>query len=84
MEYTVDNGEVVITAVPATGEVVGKRALEFDLEGRRRVVAVSRFGVPRVPDKDLTIQDGDIIHISVVRGDASELADAIKKVGQPE
>ncbi len=84
VEYTVDNGEVVITAVPAPAEVVGKHALDFDLQGRRRVVAVSRFGVPRVPDKDLTIQDGDIVHISVVRGDAADLADEIKKVGEPE
>ncbi|MDQ3962447.1 MAG: TrkA family potassium uptake protein [Actinomycetota bacterium] len=84
VEYTVDNGEVVITAVPAPAEVVGKHALDFDLQGRRRVVAVSRFGVPRVPDKDLTIQDGDIIHISVVRGDAADLANEIKKVGEPE
>ena len=84
VEYTVDNGEVVITAVPAPAEIVGKHALDMDLEGRRRVVAVSRFGVPRVPDKDLTIQDGDIVHISVVRGDAADLTDDIKKVGQPE
>ena len=84
VEYTVDNGEVVITAVPAPAEVVGKHALDFDLQGRRRVVAVSRFGVPRIPDKDLTIQDGDIVHISVVRGDAADLADDIKKVGEPE
>ncbi len=84
VEYTVDNGEVVITAVPAASEVVGKRALDLDLDARRRVVAISRFGVPRVPDKDLTIQDGDIIHISVVRGDASNLAEDIKEVGQPE
>lgn len=84
VEYTVDNGEVVITAVPAPAEIVGKHALDMDLDGRRRVVAVSRFGVPRVPDKDLTIQDGDIVHISVVRGDAADLTDDIKKVGEPE
>ncbi|HEV3473195.1 MAG TPA: TrkA family potassium uptake protein [Actinomycetota bacterium] len=84
VEYTVDNGEVVITAVPAPSEVVGKHALDLELEGRRRVVALSRFGVPRVPDKDLTIQDGDIIHISVVRGDAADLNTDIKKVGEPE
>lgn len=84
VEYTVDNGEVVITAVPAPAEIVGKHVLDMDLEGRRRVVAVSRFGVPRVPDKDLTIQDGDIVHISVVRGDAADLTADIKKVGQPE
>lgn len=84
VEYTVDNGEVVITAVPAPAEIVGKHALDMDLDGRRKVVAVSRFGVPRVPDKDLTIQDGDIVHISVVRGDAADLTDDIKKVGQPE
>lgn len=84
VEYTVDNGEVVITGVPAPAELVGKHALDLDLEGRRRVVAVSRFGVPRLPDKELTIQDGDIIHISVVRGDAVDLTEEIKKVGQPE
>ncbi len=84
VEYTVDNGEVVITAVPVPAEVVGKHALDLDLQGRRRVVAVSRFGVPRVPDKELTIQDGDIVHISVVRGDAADLANEIKKIGEPE
>ena len=84
VEYTVDNGEVVITAVPAPAEIVGKHALDLDLEGRRRVVALSRFGVPRVPDKELTIQDGDIVHISVVRGDAADLTADIKKVGEPE
>ena len=84
VEYTVDNGEVVITAVPAPAEIVGKHAQDMDLEGRRRVVAVSRFGVPRVPDKDLTIQDGDIVHISVVRGDAADLTADIKRVGEPE
>ncbi|MDQ3963623.1 MAG: TrkA family potassium uptake protein [Actinomycetota bacterium] len=84
VEYTVDNGEVVVTALPAPPEVVGQRALAVDIPGRRRVVAVSRFGVPRVPDKDLTIQDGDILHISVVRPDAGELGEEIKNVGKPE
>lgn len=84
VEYTVDNGEVVITAVPAPAEIVGRHALELELESRRRVVAVSRFGVPRIPDKDLTIQDGDIVHLSVVRGDAADLPETIKKVGAPE
>ncbi|HEX2294051.1 MAG TPA: TrkA family potassium uptake protein [Actinomycetota bacterium] len=84
VEYTIDNGEVVVTALPAPPEVVGQKALAVDVPGRRRVVAVSRFGVPRVPDKDLTIQDGDILHISVVRPEASELGDDIKTVGRPE
>lgn len=84
VEYTVDNGEVVVTALPAPPEVVGKRVLEVDILGRRRVVAVSRFGVPRVPDKDLTVQEGDILHISVIRADASDLGEEIKTVGRPE
>jgi trk system potassium uptake protein TrkA len=84
VEYTVDNGEVVVTAVPAPAEVVGKTAAELDLDGRRRVVAVSRFGVPRVPDKALAIQDGDILHISTVRGELATLAEELKKVGHPE
>ncbi|MDQ4125697.1 MAG: TrkA family potassium uptake protein [Actinomycetota bacterium] len=84
VEYTVDNGEVVVTALPAPPEVVGQKVLSVDVPGRRRVVAVSRFGVPRVPDQDLTVQDGDILHISVVRADCSDLGEEVKKVGRPE
>jgi trk system potassium uptake protein len=84
VEYTIDNGEVVMIALPAPGEAVGKAALDLDSEGRRRIVAVSRFGVPRVPDRDLTIQEGDILHLSVVRAHAREVGDDLKKLGRPE
>jgi trk system potassium uptake protein TrkA len=84
VEYTVDNGEVVITALPAPGEIVGKPALQIDLDGRRRVVAVSRFGVPRVPEKGFAIQEGDILHIATARGDLPELGEELKKLGAPE
>ena len=84
VEFTVDNGEVVVTTVQAPPELVGKAALDLDLDGRRRVVAVSRFGVPRVPGKGLTIQDGDILHLSLVRGDVADLSESLKKVGAPE
>src|SRR3712207_9427250 len=40
VEYTVDNGEVVVTALPAPPEVVGQKVLSVDIPGRRRVVAV--------------------------------------------
>ncbi|MGH2818485.1 MAG: potassium channel family protein, partial [Actinomycetota bacterium] len=84
VEYTVDNGEVVVTAVPTPSEVIGKNTSAIDLEGQRRVVAVSRFGVPRVPDKDLTLQDGDILHVAVLRGGLGDLSDEIRKIGSPE
>lgn len=82
--YTVDNGEVVVTAVPAFPEIVGKRVQDMDRDSRRRVVALSRFGVPRVPDKDLTVQDGDTLYISVIRGDTGDLNEQLKRVGEPE
>jgi trk system potassium uptake protein TrkA len=84
VEYTVDNGEVVVTAIQTPAEAVGKRALEIDKEGLRRVIAVSRFGVPRIPDKNLTLQDGDIIYISAARSQATGHQDEIKKIGAPE
>lgn len=84
VEYTLDNGEVVLTAVPAPPELVGRNALEVDLPGRRRVIAVSRFGVPRVPDPALTVQEGDTLHISVVRGDAADLAESLKNLAPGE
>jgi trk system potassium uptake protein TrkA len=79
-EYSVDNGEVVVAAVQAPAEVVGKLASSLDLPGRRRIVAVSRFGVPRIPDGNLIVQEDDILHISVVRGDLLELRTEITKV----
>lgn len=84
VEYTVDNGEVVVTALAVPSEVVGRAALELELPGIRRLIAVSRFGVPRVPDKDLMLQEGDILHFAVPRGDAMQLGEELKKVGQPE
>lgn len=84
VELTVDNGEVVVTALQAPSEVVGKGSMDLDREGRRRLIAVSRFGVPRVPSKELTVQDGDILHFSLVRGDGTTLLEDLKKVGAPE
>lgn len=84
VEYTLDNGEVVLTAVPAPTEIVGRNALEVDEPGLRRVIAVSRFGVPRIPDATLTIQEGDTLHISVVRGDAAGLAESLKALPPKE
>jgi trk system potassium uptake protein len=83
VEYTVDNGEVVIASLQAPRGVIGKHALDLDLEGQRRVVAVSRFGVPRVPDRALTIQENDILHVSVVRGSVPTLGDDLGGVGGP-
>lgn len=82
--YTVDNGEVVVTAIYAPAETVGKKVNILDHEGRWRIVALSRFGVPRVPDKSLTVQDGDILYVSAVRNDAAEIAEHLKKAGEPE
>lgn len=84
VEYTVDNGEVVITSLQAPPGVVGKRAVDLDIDGQRRVVAVSRFGVPRVPDHDFTIQDGDILHVSIVREAAADLKEDLEHFGRPE
>lgn len=84
VEHTVDNGEVVIVAFPAPSEIVGKKALALEAKGERSLVALSRFGVPRIPDKELTVQEGDILHMSVARGHAVHIAEELKKVGRPE
>lgn len=73
VEHTIDNGEVVVMAIPAPADVIGTKASELDIDGRRRIVALSRFGVPRIPDKDLAIQEGDILHVSVLRSQLSDL-----------
>lgn len=82
--YTVDNGEVVVTAVPAPAELVGKKVVDLDLDGRRRVVALSRFGVPRVPDGAITVQQDDILYVSTARSDLGDLPEALREQGRPE
>jgi trk system potassium uptake protein TrkA len=84
VEFTLDNGEVVLIALSAPRETVGRSGTQLDLEGHRRVVAVSRFGVPRIPDKGLTVQEGDVLHIAVARGDAADLANQVKELGDHE
>jgi trk system potassium uptake protein TrkA len=84
VEYTIDNGEVVVAALPAPPAVIGKMAASLDLDGRRKVVAVSRFGVPRVPDRSLAIQEGDILHFSLIRGEVATLSEELEAVGRPE
>jgi trk system potassium uptake protein len=83
VEHTVDNGEVIIAALTAPTEVIGKSGSELDVAGHRRVIAVSRFGVPRIPDDELTIQDGDILHIAVIRTDTASLRQQLKETGRP-
>ena len=83
VEHTVDNGEVIIAALAAPSGVIGKAGSDLDLPGHRRVVAVSRFGVPRIPDGKLTIQDGDILHVAVVREDAASLREQLQETGGP-
>lgn len=84
VEWTIDNGEVVITAIPAPAETVGRQALELDRVPERRVIAISRFGVPRIPDKELAVQEGDIIHFSCARGAVSSVVDELRTIGKPE
>lgn len=84
VEHTVDNGEVVVAAIPAPNETVGQNALALESLGERRLVALSRFGVPRIPDKDLTVQEGDILHMSVVRSAAPKVAEELRRAGEPE
>ena len=78
VEFTIDNGEVVVTALPVPSEVVGRPAQALDLDGRRRVVAVSRFGVPRIPDANLVLQEGDVLHVSVLRPEAADLGETLR------
>src|SRR5688500_7042705 len=84
VEYTVDNGEVVVTGIPVPPQLVGKGAAELGLDGRRRVIAASRFGITLVAVKCSTLQGGDLVHISVVRTDLAGLNEDVKKIGRPE
>ncbi len=83
IEWTIGSGEVVVVGVPAPKSLIGRPASELNAPGKRIVSALARFGSTVLPDEKTILQEGDFVHISVLRSAMGELDDLLEtKEGQ--
>jgi trk system potassium uptake protein TrkA len=54
--------------------LAGQKLLSLEIDGKVRLVAVTRAGVPRLDARGLVGQDGDLLHFAVMKDDLDELA----------
>jgi len=72
VEWTIGSGEVVVVGVPATPEQIGKPIEELRQARKVHVIALTRFGKTEVPELNTIVQEGDFLHLSVLRSAHSE------------
>lgn len=73
VEWTIGSGEVVVIAIPSPPALIGRPIEDLRQPGKARVVALTRFGTTQIPDLKTIIQEGDFIHIAVLRSALSEM-----------
>lgn len=73
VEWTIGSGEVVVLGIPAPPGFIGKPIEDLRQPGKARVVALSRFGATQIPDLRTIIQEGDFIHLAVLRSALDEM-----------
>jgi trk system potassium uptake protein TrkA len=59
----------------------GKKLVDLDGGDRFRIVAVTRGGTPRLSTADLVGQEGDVLHISVIKGGEADLDEILAHPG---
>lgn len=77
IEWTIGSGEVVVIGVPVPAQLVGKQASEVVIKGKMVIAALARFGETILPDPKTTLQEGDFLHISVLRSALSEMREVL-------
>lgn len=73
VEWTVGSGEVVVIGIPAPSSLIGQPLDSLRESGKVSVVTLSRLGKTLVPDLRSVIQEGDFLHLAVLRSYVKEL-----------
>jgi trk system potassium uptake protein TrkA len=74
-EWADPTGSVSITQLDYAPSWVGQRYSALEEETGARVACVTRLGVGQLPARDTVVQEGDIVHLALLR---SRLADVEK------
>jgi trk system potassium uptake protein TrkA len=84
IEWTIGSGEVVVVGIPAPKSMIGKPASDLNVSGQRIVSALARFGSTILPDEKTILQEGDFLHVSVLRSAMGELDEILEeREGEP-
>lgn len=82
-QWSDPSGTVMLTAVPPGPAWVGRKVREVEETAGVRVACVTRFGEGVLPDARTLVQDGDVLHVAVVKARATE-ADLVLRRGPEE
>ncbi|HTZ08762.1 MAG TPA: TrkA C-terminal domain-containing protein, partial [Acidimicrobiales bacterium] len=72
-EWTDPSGQLLLVERVLPDTWAGKAVRELRVAGKARVVAVTRAGVPRLDVADLVGQEGDVLHLAVMKDALEEL-----------
>lgn len=78
VEWTVGSGEVVVMGVPAPVSLIGKPIEDLREPGKVHVMALTRFGKTQIPDFKTLVQEGDFMHLSVLRSALTEVDERLR------
>lgn len=67
IEWTIGAGEVIVIGIPAPPAYIGRPIEDLRDPEKVRVVALTRFGATHIPDLKTIIQQGDFLHLAVLR-----------------
>jgi trk system potassium uptake protein TrkA len=73
IEWTVGSGEVVVVGIPVPDALIGRPASVLTVPGKIVLSALARFGSTIIPDERTTLQEGDFLHVSVLRNEIEVL-----------
>ncbi|MGH2768378.1 MAG: potassium channel family protein [Actinomycetota bacterium] len=82
LEWTIGSGEVVVSGTQAPEEMIGKQMAALNVPGKVHVTAFTRFGQTFLPEPRSLIQEGDFLHLAVLRSYLGELEEHLKGTGQ--
>src|SRR5271168_1451799 len=72
-EWTDATGQLVLVEYQLPEAWAGKRLFDLGLEGRANLVAVTRGGVPRLDVAAMVGQEGDVLHVAVMKDAMADL-----------
>ncbi|XVX18790.1 potassium channel family protein [Actinomycetota bacterium] len=72
-EFTEPSGKVCISEIPLNPAWIGRRLSEVEAATGTRVAFLTRLGEGHVPGPDTVFQEGDLVHVAVLRADLARV-----------
>lgn len=73
------SAKVILLERPVPSAWAGHRVFDLELDGRSRVVAITRLGVAQMPTASLIAQEGDMVHVAVLGDSVDEFEQHLSK-----